>query len=131
MTDARTETKAIMDRVNAILKAEFGDRIGRINGRFDNARVTMSIEIALGATPEARDDNLRGKFTSFAPMYGLTASDFDLPLVLNGKPCTLASVEPGRSKYPFVVSVTATGKRFKVDASLFLAARARKAAAHA
>jgi hypothetical protein len=123
-TQARAEAKAIYERVNGLLRAEFGDRIA-LRGRHDDTNVRFSFEIKIG-TPERQADALRRDFALLAPFFGLVDLDFDLPLTLhNGRPCKLVEVKGRSGKYPFVVQ-TEDGKRWKIGPETFLAARARQ-----
>ena len=124
MTTQTEKARAIEARVKDLLKAEFGDQVRMGGGAVSESQVTLKIVLQL-ATGEAQTVNLRKEFEAIARCHGLLGSDFDLPLVSNGKPVFLMRVERGRAKYPFVVKVPADGRMLKVTADIFLAARAR------
>lgn len=125
-----TDKKAVADLAREaleVLKAHFGDRVSAAGGSFGATSATLKFEFAASSSQEDQTAAVRAKFNEACARFGLEASDFDLPLVVNGRSVTLTALHLGRPTYPFT-GKAADGTLWKFGPNTFLIARGKRAA---
>lgn len=109
-TNARALGMEIEAALGEIAK-KHGVTIEYGGGRLEDIEFTLKLRIKV-ADPKIAEAAERREFESLAPLYHMPRDAYGKTFMANGTQYKLVSIEPGRSKYPFV-GVRADGKRFK------------------
>src|SRR3979409_639700 len=122
-----SQARDIQARALTVLRAEFGkDVVSSAGGKIGSVDLTLKFEFITGSEHAVIDD-LRTNFNIICYSVRLVPADIYLSLSLNGQRCKLMDVSFRSPRFPFVVEIESSGKRFKATADTFLSARARAA----
>ena len=108
--DCRTLRTEMTEALKGIEK-KHGIKLSVGNMSFTNTKVEIKVEATL-VGEQGEDLNAKANFELYASSFGLSKSDYNREIKINGDLVKLVAIMPKRSKYP-IVGQKADGRRFK------------------